>query len=104
MKRFNPKCLTGEEDFAVNNRNQLMPCCLVDNKLLETQELRDLFEVSNIEEHDSIEDILKKKEWTDFFNMLVEAERTQRPPIPRACRASCYKMDVIRKQNWQEIG
>ena len=54
-KKFQPKCLTGEESFAISNRNILLPCCYVDNEgFVKRPELEALIEVSNINDHTSL--------------------------------------------------
>lgn len=102
MKEFNPMCLSGEETFAVNNRNQLMPCCLVDNFGLLDEQVQTLLEASDIDKYENIEQITKTQEWQDFFNMLIKAKRKQRlNTIPRACKESCTR-EQIRQENWQD--
>ena len=102
MQRFEPMCLSGEETFAVNNRNQLMPCCYVDHVGLMDDKIQKLLDVSNINDYTSIKEIIKTHEWIDFFKMLTKAKRKQRlNTIPRACKESCTRRS-IRLENWQE--
>ena len=107
MKRyFNPKCMNGEETFAVSNRNELIPCCLVDNEGLKSypsEYLINIKLVSNISENESIDDILCKKEWTDFTEVIQTAKTIQNVKnVPYVCRISCMSNTEIRKENWQD--
>ena len=78
MKKFNPKCMTTDTQMAINNRNQLMPCCFIDTPfLVEDPTIKKLLSVSNISEHKSIKEILNKKEWVEFYDMLKEADDKQ---------------------------
>ena len=99
-KKFQPKCLTGEESLAISNRNILLPCCYVDNQgFVKRPELEALIEVSNINDHTSLEDIVKQKEWLEFYKLLVKGRDTQKQEhIPTICANSCSR--IIRKENW----
>ena len=58
MKKFNPRCMTTDTQMAINNRNQLMPCCYIDTPfLVEDPTIKKLLSVSNISEHKSIKEI-----------------------------------------------
>ena len=60
MKKFNPRCMTTDTQMAINNRNQLMPCCFIDTPfLVEDPTIKKLLSVSNISEHKSIKEIYK---------------------------------------------
>lgn len=106
MNKFTPQCLSNNESYAIDNRNTLLPCCYVDNfghpknKLLEN-----LIKVSNIDDHDSIEDIIKQKEWQDFYRILVEAKKTNNlKKLPEACKVSCVNDRNVRVEKWQDLG
>tara|TARA_B100000214_G_scaffold249289_1_gene183140 strand:+ start:198 stop:524 length:327 start_codon:yes stop_codon:yes gene_type:complete len=91
MKKFNPKCMTTDTSMAINNRNQLMPCCYVDTPhMIEDPAIKKLLFVSNISEHKSIKEILSKKEWIEFYDMLKEADDTQiTERLPKPCIKAC---------------
>ena len=77
-KHFKPKCLTSETQLAVNNRNQLLPCCYWDttpfNFNKDLTALR-LMNKSNIDNFNSIADILQQKEWINRYIRYLEVER-----------------------------
>ena len=105
-KEFLPKCLTGNETFAITNRNCLVPCCYVDDKTAsQTKVMKDLVAVSNLDDYDSIADILSQDEWKDFYKVLKRAHRRQKTMnIPSICSKICYvekgKLDNVRQENW----
>ena len=111
-KIFNPQCINGEETYAVSNRNILLPCCYVDNKkLLPHKAINDIIEVSNIDDHDSIDDIVKQKEWKDFYELLVKAQAITKPisklylMLPEACTKCCMgNEESVRVENLQSLG
>lgn len=104
MLCFNPECLN-KESYAVNNRNILLPCCYVDNAGLEDKKLlEDLIKVSDIDDHDSIDDIVNQKEWKLFFQAVLDAKKTNNlRDLPHACFKSCMRNEPIRKENWQDL-
>jgi hypothetical protein len=106
MQVFKPECLNGEQSYGISNRNVLLPCCYVDIENLNANKvLSDLLEASNIDEHDSIDDIINQKEWKDFYAMLIKAKETNDLKIlPRACLRSCLGEESVRIQNWQDLG
>ena len=105
MKKFNPKCMTTDTQMAINNRNQLMPCCFIDTPfLVEDPTIKKLLSVSNISEHKSIKEILNKKEWVEFYDMLKEADDKQTTKsLEKTCIKTCldFGKEKIRKEEWQ---
>ena len=95
-KNFRPKCLTSKTQIAINNRNELLPCCFWDvtpfNKDTDPVASK-LTSISNIDKFDSIADILQQKEWVDFYERIVEAEKTQNyRSVNRLCKKQCLDM------------
>tara|TARA_Y100000589_G_C27099211_1_gene607306 strand:+ start:753 stop:1094 length:342 start_codon:yes stop_codon:yes gene_type:complete len=109
---FNPQCITGEESYAVSNRNILLPCCYVDNKnLVPHKAINDIIEVSNIDDHDSIDDIVNQKEWKYFYKLLVKAQEVTKPisrlylMLPEACTKCCMgNKETVRVEKLQNLG
>ncbi len=100
-KNFRPKCLISKTSMAVNNRNELIPCCFWDepNRFASKFETDScptaskLVAVSNIDKHNSIADILKQKEWFDFYESIVEAEIIQNyKSVSKLCKHQCLDM------------
>lgn len=109
-KFFNPQCITGEESYAVSNRNILLPCCYVDNIGLRPHKaINDIIEVSSIDDHDSIDDIVNQKEWKDFYDLLVKAQGVTKPisklylMLPDAC-TNCCMGNKVREEKEQDLG
>ena len=47
----------------------------------------------------ALEDIVKQKEWLEFYKLLVKGRDTQKQEhIPTICANSCSR--IIRKENW----
>lgn len=95
-KYFRPKCLTSETQLAVNNRSELLPCCYWDgtpfNKDVDPI-ASNIISVSNIDKFDSIADILQQKEWVDFYEGIVKAEKTQKyDSVNKLCKKQCLDM------------
>ena len=101
MKRkFKPLCITGDIELAITNRNQLLPCCYVDNpEYLQNPTLKKLVESSEISKHNSLADITNNKHWVDLYNKLKEASESQDTKnIPEPCAFSCSREQ--RKEEW----
>jgi len=89
--KFEPKCITGENRAAINNRGHLLPCCWVDEGwALEEPELKKIVKVSKISEYEDVEEILFTKEWIEFYNNLKSEKN-----IPTICKHHC----TIRKDD-----
>ena len=93
-KKFRPKCLTSKTQIAINNRNELLPCCFWDERSFKKDPIASkIISVSNIDKFDSIADILQQKEWVDFYESIVEAEKTQNyDSVNRLCKKQCLDM------------
>jgi len=84
QEKLDPMCLKGEIGYAVTNRGELIPCCRCDEpKTINDYEFQKLLAVSKISEHDSVDDILKTKQWKRFFKNL------QNNKGPMACWRTC---------------
>ncbi len=83
---LDPKCFKDDMSFAVTNRGHLIPCCQCDDLMtMNDPEFQKLLAVSKISEHESIDAILRQKEWTQFFEDLKNHKG------PDACRRICLK-------------
>ena len=83
---LDPDCFKGKAAFAVSNRGHLIPCCMCDDpKTMDDPEFQKLLDVSSISEFKSINDIIKQKEWIEFFENL----RNNKGPY--ACYYICRK-------------
>jgi len=98
--KFKPKCLSGEQQIAVDNRGRLLPCCYCDDRrALKTPQLKRLTDVSKISEVEDIEEILFSKPWIKFEEDL----RTENwPEIPHICIHHCQERDntKIKKETY----
>lgn len=83
---LDPKCFKDDMSFAVTNRGHLIPCCQCDDLgTMNDPEFQKLLAVSKISDYESIDEILKTKEWTQFFEDLKNNKG------PDACRRICLK-------------
>ena len=88
---FRPKCVKGKS-FALNAEGYLLPCCWTDplRKLKLNYDgnmdgMDSLFkEKLNIENVDTINDIILSDEWINFFNKLINETS-----IPKICTRYC---------------
>jgi len=98
--KFKPKCLSGKQQTAVNNRGELLPCCYCDEQwALKTPQLKRLTDVSKVSEVEDIEEILLSEPWMKFEEDL----RTENwPEIPKICIHHCTDRgdDPIGKQTF----
>lgn len=82
--KLKPRCLEGKIAFAVTNRGHLIPCCRCDDWVtMNDPEFQKLLDVSRIEDHESIDQILSKPEWIEF------AKNLQQHRGPDACITTC---------------
>jgi len=94
-KILEPRCMPkhGSIDFrmspAVTNRGELIPCCWCDQpRASKDPIMKQMLKVSKISDHNSIEDILKTKEWQEFAKNLAEKNLNKVRPI---CIYHCKK-------------
>ena len=84
---INPKCVAGSQQFAVNNRGQVVPCCHVDNALGYADEtIQALAEASNIDDFNCIDDIIHSKIWYDFYLLITSDDLSD---VPKPCQRYC---------------
>ena len=102
QKVFKPLCIANKTDMAVNNRNQLMPCCYIDTPhYLEDSTLKKLVESSDISKHKSLEDIINSKEWVELYRVVHKASDTQDTKnVPWPCVDACSQEH--RRAEWQK--
>ena len=105
--KFEPRCITGKDRAAINNRGHLLPCCWVDESwALEEPELKKIVKVSKVSEYKDIEEILFTKEWIEFYNNL-KSEKS----ISKICRHHCtvrkdddkLRKDILLDETGKEI-
>lgn len=86
---------------AITNRGELVPCCWIDQAMARNDPvIRRMLKVSNIGDHNSIEDILLTKEWKDFAKNLAEKNLNKVRPV---CIHHCQKRTGKDRQKIQEI-
>jgi len=105
MVEKNEEKLINTQQAAVTNRGHLIPCCWLDErKTLNHPIMIELLKVSKISEHNSIEDILKTNEWTNFAKNLAENNMDKVLP---SCIFFCRKRedkDKIKKETFFKDG
>jgi hypothetical protein len=83
---LDPLCFKDAIALAVTNKGVLIPCCRMDDpKTMNDPRMQKMLEVSTIDNTNSIEDILKSKEWKEF------ADNLSKNIGPNACRTTCAK-------------
>lgn len=84
MDKLDPQCFKNNIAFAVTNRGELIPCCMCDDPpTINDPEFKKLLAVSKISDHNTIEDILRTKQWKKFYKNL------KRHTGPAACWQTC---------------
>lgn len=91
-QELDPMCFKGFP-MAITNKEVLIPCCYLDTVYnMERPEMQKLIKVSNLNDHDSIDEILMQPEWQEFYHNLTKHKG------PPACFHTCSKsMTGIRK-------
>ena len=83
---LDPLCFKDAIALAVTNKGVLIRCCRMDDpKTMNDPRMQKMLEVSTIDNTNSIEDILKSKEWKEF------ADNLSKNIGPNACRTTCAK-------------
>lgn len=87
---LDPKCLNGKQNsFAITNRGELIPCCWLDTTYNRTDhDYMALVLASNINDYDSIDEILLQPEWIEF------KENLKRNKGFNICHLVCKKRDT----------
>lgn len=82
--KLDPQCFKDEMSFAVTNRGHLIPCCRCDDPFtMEDPKFKKLLSVSKIDRYESIDEIIRQKEWLDFMRDLENHKG------PHACFFTC---------------
>tara|TARA_B100000900_G_scaffold158194_1_gene134445 strand:- start:23 stop:358 length:336 start_codon:yes stop_codon:yes gene_type:complete len=98
MPKLDPQCIKGKISFAVTNREQLIPCCYLDDEDINHPLLQKLLKVSKIDSTNTIDKILNHKEWKRFYKNLTKNI------APPSCHLICAKAkDIKEKQSWQLV-
>ena len=77
LNELDPKCFDKRQPcYGFTNRGELLPCCWLDvqNNNPVDPSYQKLLNVSNIKDHDSIEDILLQPEWIEFNKNLAKGK------------------------------
>ena len=100
LNDLDPKCFDNRQhNFGFTNRGELIPCCWLDNQNnRKDKEYQKLLAVSNIKDHDSIEDILLQTEWLNFNKNLKNGKG-----FPQ-CHRICKKGAKFQKSTTYETG
>ena len=71
-EELDPKCINGDQEaFAITNRGELIPCCWLDTYVQKMEHDYGMLTLaSNLNDYDSIEEILLQDEWVDFRTNL----------------------------------
>lgn len=90
MSEIDPKCFNKKQPaFAVTNRGELIPCCWCDTQVVRAEKrYQKLLMVSNLDDYDSIDEILLTDEWVQLFNDLQNNKGFS------VCHSICKKRDV----------
>jgi|11_taG_2_1085331.scaffolds.fasta_scaffold00009_89 hypothetical protein len=82
---LDPMCFKGFP-FAVTNQNILLPCCYLDTLgNMQHESMQDLIAVSNIDDYETIDEILLTEPWQKFYKDL---KNNYGPP---ACHHTCSR-------------
>lgn len=86
---LDPKCINGkQESFAITNRGELIPCCWLDTQVnRKDEDYMTLVLASNLNDYDSIEEILLQPEWINFRENLKNNKGF------KVCHLVCKKRD-----------
>lgn len=88
-KVFEPKCLKTKRELAWNNKGRVLPCCWLNTRYRTKYNepiIKTLFNDSlDMDNNDTVEDVINSKEWTEFFNIL----KTPTAEKPKKCLEMC---------------
>ena len=91
-----PRCIYEDQEITLSSEGYFTPCCWLDDELYRNQpRVNDFFnENLHIENNDNIQDIFDSKEWTEFWDMLLNRPE-EAPPV-------CYEY-CANKQGDKEV-
>lgn len=89
-KELDPKCINGDQEaFAITNRGELIPCCWLDTYVQKMEHNYGMLTLaSNLNDYDSIEEILLQDEWVDFRTNLRNGKGFD------MCHLMCKKREI----------
>tara|TARA_B100000579_G_scaffold321683_1_gene271371 strand:- start:88 stop:1140 length:1053 start_codon:yes stop_codon:yes gene_type:complete len=86
VNTLKPKCLLTNRDLSYSVTGHILPCCWVNTSFDDTH-IKPLFTDNlNIENNNSVEEILNKDEWKKFINVL---ENNSDENLPSVCKRYC---------------
>ena len=105
-EELDPKCINGDQEaFAITNRGEVIPCCWLDTYVQKMEHDYGMLTLaSNLNDYDSIEEILLQDEWVDFRNNLKNGKGfdichliCKKREAPQHKRMTVYSKD---RENW----
>lgn len=94
IRKLKPKCLEENRDLAYTTTGHLTPCCWVNTEFNEHYLRQILSPKMQINNFNSVEEILTSRPWINFFKMLKENPQA----APRVCKRYCGF-----NKSWAEI-
>jgi len=97
---LDPKCISGsQEAFAITNRGEVIPCCWLDTSIQrKDMDYGMLTLASNLDDYDSIDEILLQDEWVEFRNNLRKGKGFA------LCHHVCKKRDTPQHKKMTILG
>lgn len=95
-RKINPQCLLTTKSLAITNEGIVLPCCECDSphrySRSATPGFMNLLKTSNIDDFDSIEDVISQPSWKRFQEDLLNDQAPE----------WCYEICDIKKEDRNE--
>jgi len=77
-----PRCIYEDQEITLSSEGYFTPCCWIDDELYRNQpRVNDFFkEHLHIENNSNIQDIFDSKEWSEFWDILLNRPEDA-PPV-----------------------
>lgn len=100
-----PRCIYENQEITLSSEGYFTPCCWLDDELYRNQSrVNDFFnENLHIENNENIQDIFDSKEWTEFWDMLLNRPEEAPPVCYEYCASPKGDKETLEKEGNIEV-
>ena len=100
-----PRCIYEDQEITLSSEGYFTPCCWIDDELYRNQpRVNDFFkEHLHIENNSNIQDIFDSKEWSEFWDILLNRPEDAPPVCYEYCANKQGDKEVLEQDEKNKI-